>query len=92
MDIKESLEVLVAVEVVCDAVVKAAEDGKLSLTDLRHVVAPARAVVEAVRGREVIPAELKDVDEAELAAFIAKGEEVAIKAVAAIEAIGKAVG
>lgn len=92
MNIKESMEVLVAVETTCDAIVKSAEDGKLSLVDLRHAVAPAKAVVEAVRGRDQIGAELKDIDEAELAAFIAKGEEVAMKAVAAIEAIGKLAG
>ena len=92
MDIKESMEVLIAVEASCDAVVKAADDGKLTLGDLRHAVAPARAVVDAVRGREKIAAELKDLDEAELAALIEKGESVAAKAVAAIEAISKLAG
>ena len=92
MDIKESMEVLVAVEAVCDGVVKAAADGKLSLSDLRHAVAPAKAVVEAARGREKIPAELKDVDEAELTALIEKSEAVAVKAVAALDALAALAG
>lgn len=87
MDIKESMEILVAVELSFDAIVAAAADGKIKIGDVRHLIAPVKATIAAVRGREKVGAELKDVDAAELEELIAKGEVLAVKAVAAMEAL-----
>lgn len=87
--IKNTMDVLGAAEAVLDAVLKATEDGKISIMDVRHALAPAKAAVEAWRDKEKVVAELKDVDEAELAAFVAKGEAIVVKAMAALEALTK---
>ncbi len=87
--IKETLDVLVAAEASLDAVVKACADGQVSLTDLRHVVAPARAAAEAIKGKDLIPVELADVDEAELNVLIDRAVAVASKAMDVFDAVAK---
>lgn len=92
MQIKETLEVFTALEAVCGGILKACEDGKLGLLDLRHVLEPAKAAAAAVRGAEQVPAELKDVDEAELNQLIDRAAAVAIKATEAFTALAAALG
>lgn len=87
MNIKETLEVLAAVEVSCDAVVSACADGKIGLTDARFMFAPAKAAVVAAQGKDKVTDELKDLDEAEVAELVAKAEVLVGKVVAVVEAL-----
>lgn len=88
--IKESMEALDAAEACCDALVKAAEDGKLTLLDLRHAVAPAQKLQAGVEGLDKIMSELKDLDEAEAAQVIQKALSVSGKAMNALALVSKA--
>lgn len=84
--IKESMDVLKAAEAAFDAVIAAGADKKLSVGDVKHLLAPAKAALEAYRGVGEVVTELKDVDEAELVALVQQGGVLATKAVAALEA------
>lgn len=69
MDIKESKELLKGLELVGAAGLKIAKDGKGSVSDLMHVVELVKkfdVLKDAVEGIDKIPAELKDIDEAEI--------------------------
>lgn len=88
LGIKETLDVLVALEVASDAAVKACADGKLNLFDLPLLAAPVRAAIEAVRGRAVVIDELKDLDAAEVEALLNKCVSAGMKLLAALDAVG----
>ncbi len=85
--IKETLEVLVALDAELDAVLKSCADGKLTVLDIRHqlpVIAKARTAFE---GAALVRGELKDLDEAEMVALYDKVVAVASKAVEAFAAL-----
>jgi hypothetical protein len=68
-DIKETLEVLKAVETLTETVGLVAADGKVNVADLVHllnVVKNVQVFVEAVKGAKLIPAEVKDLSQEEL--------------------------
>lgn len=87
MDIKNSLEVLGAVEAAADAAVKACEDGKLGLLDLRHLVPVLGKAKDAIADAALIRAELADADAAEVDALVAKLVVVVEKSAAAFSAL-----
>ena len=83
--IKESMELLEGVKVLGVSGKKILADGKVSVADLPEVmvlVSKAQAIVDAVQGIEGALPEIKDLDEAEATAIVAKVFEViaAIKA------------
>ncbi len=83
--IKESMELLEGVKVVGVIVKKALADGKVNLADLpllMGAVPKLSLILEASKGTELIVAEIKDMDAAELNQLGAKVLEViaAIKA------------
>lgn len=90
MDIKNSLEVVAAVDASAEAVLKACEDGKLGLLDLRHLVPVLGKAKDAIRDASLIRAELVDAEPAEvdqlLAAAVAAFEKSAL-AFAALSAV-----
>jgi hypothetical protein len=66
-DVKELLEVLIALDLVAVQLVKALKDG-IQITDLQYllpILKDIAKVVEAVKGVKEIPAEIKDLDIAE---------------------------
>lgn len=88
--ITATMEVLVALEAECDAVIASCADGKLNLADLRNeipVIPKARA---AFKDAKLIAGELTDVDGAEVIQLydkvVAVGEKL-VEAVAAVAAI-----
>lgn len=87
MDIKNTLEVFAAVDACAVAALKACEDGKLGLLDLRHILEPAKAAAAAVRDAKLVGAELKDVDAAELEVLLTRSTASALKAVEAFAAL-----
>ena len=83
MNIKESLELLNALQVAGVAVAKIAKDGKVNAEDLPVLLSLSMdfaKLVEGFTGAGEIPAELRDLDEAEVLALVSK-----------LFAIGKAV-
>lgn len=67
--IKESKELIKGVEVVGVAAVKIFADGKVNLADLPHLAELAKnldVVIAGAEGAGEIPAEVKDLDQAEL--------------------------
>ena len=92
LGIKETLDVFTAAEVTFDSVVAACADGKLGLTDIRFLVAPGRAAVEAARGRQLVGAELKDLDATEIDTLVNKSVVVATKGMVALDALAKVLG
>lgn len=82
MDIKNTMEVLAAVEILAVSAKKIAKDG-VSLADLPEaleLIKHVDEIVAAVEGVDQIPAEIKDVDQAELVAIGAKVFEI-VKAI-----------
>lgn len=92
LGIKESLDVFAAAEVTFDSITAACADGSLGLGDIKHLVAPGRAAIEAVRGRSAIAAELKDLDASEVEVLVNKSVSVVSKGVVALEALAKVLG
>lgn len=64
--IKETKDVVVAVAKFGNAGGKALEDGKVSITDAVYIYEPLQAISAAVEGIGNVPAELADLDAAEL--------------------------
>jgi hypothetical protein len=87
MDTKETLEVFDAADTACDAVIKACEDGKIGIMDIRHLLAPVKAVSVAMQGRDKLKEELKDLDAAEMEELAFRGVMTAEKVAAAFTAI-----
>lgn len=63
--IKETLDLLKMLEEFLDTYEKAAADGKLDLDDLQYATGAIVAAVEAIKGAENIPLELKELDAVE---------------------------
>lgn len=85
--IKETLECFNAIDAAADAVVGACADGRLNMLDIPKLLAPMKAAKAALDGKEVIPSELKDVDENELAELVTRGLRTTEKIVLAITAV-----
>lgn len=87
--IKETREVVAAGRSYCTAIVKSCDDGKLNLFDARHMLAPVKATLEAVRGADQVISELRDVDVAEIDVLIEDFAGLAIDANSAVDALKK---
>lgn len=75
MDIKNTLEVLNAVEMLGVVGAKIAKDKEVSKEDLVHLASLAnnfKLLVEAVKDVDQLDEELKDLDESELIAIVSK--------------------
>lgn len=75
MEIKETKELLDGLEVAAKAIAKIAKDKKINAEDLPVLISLAtdfEKLVAAFSGLEEVPAELKDLDEAEVIAIISK--------------------
>ena len=73
--IKEVMELLAGLEVVAVAAKKALADGKVNLEDAKvlfDLIDKLAVLVEAVKGADQIPAEVKDLTGEELQAIAAK--------------------
>ena len=92
LGIKETLDVFAAAEVTFESITAACADGRLGLTDIKYLVAPGRAAVEAVRGRAAVAAELKDIDASELETLVNRSVSVVAKGIVALEALSKVLG
>lgn len=89
MELKDVLEVYDAADSTADALVKMCDDGKINLFDLRHAMAPIKAMVKAVQGADQVVAELRDLDVSEIDKLIDRSALTASKFVAAGEALKK---
>lgn len=85
--LKETMEILVAVETECVAILKSCEDGKLSVLDIRHQLPVIAKAKDAFVGAAAVRDELKDLDEAEMLALYDKVVSVGEKVVAAFSAL-----
>lgn len=92
LGIKNTLDALTAVESACDAVLEAAKDGSFNWLDLRHALAPIKALGEAVKDAGQIPVEVKDLDQAEVEALVKVALVVGEKTVLAYSAAMRALG
>lgn len=75
MDIKETLELLNAVEVLATAGAKIAKDKKVNAEDLPaaiELVKKLDVVLDGMRDLDKLDEEVKDLDEAELIAIVSK--------------------
>jgi len=75
MNIKETLELLNALQIAGVAVAKIAKDGKVNAEDLPVLLSLSMdfsKLVDGFSGAGEIPEELKDLDEAEVMAIISK--------------------
>lgn len=75
MDIKETKELLVALELAAKAIAKVSKDKKVSAEDLPVLIELAsefEKIVSGFSGLSAIPEELKDLDEAEVIAIISQ--------------------
>jgi hypothetical protein len=63
--IKESKEAVVCIVTLLSGVADAAKDGKIGIGDLISLVGAFQSVPAALDGLAAVPAELKDLDEAE---------------------------
>lgn len=94
MAAKETLEALAAAEAVCDALIKAAGDGKLTLIDLRHAVEPAKKIQAGIDGLDKVLGEIKDLfvngQDAVANQVIEKAIAVSSKAMEALALLAKA--
>lgn len=80
MQTKEITELLDGVKAIGVAVKKIMADGKIGIADLPVVVSllsDFKVLSDAVAGADQIPAEVKDLDAAEVQALVAKCLEVA---------------
>ena len=87
--IKECLELLNGLEIVGVAVGKTVKDGKINAADLPHVmelINNFNVILEAVKGINELPAEVKDLDQAELLALGGKAYEVVKSIIDAVKA------
>jgi hypothetical protein len=85
--IKETMDVLLALETTANAVLKACEDGKLSLIDLRYVLEPARAAAAALKDGYKIPLELTNLSAEETEELLGTVGEVVPKVIMAAKAV-----
>jgi len=92
LGIKETLDVLVAAESTFDGVIAACADRKLGILDLRHALGPVKAQAEAVRGVKLVPAEMKDLDAAEVETLVTKLATCTTKALEAFTALTETLG
>lgn len=72
-DIKEMKELLDGLSLLAEAGKKIAEDGKLGIDDLKHLVDLSKdleVLVEGFKGLDKLDDELKDLDEAEVMELI----------------------
>lgn len=90
--IKETMDVLAGLDSVASALLKAASDGKLNLLDIRHVLDPVKAAGEALKGAQLIPSEIKDLDGAEVEALLVKASTLLPRLVEAVAALVAVVG
>lgn len=72
--IKETTDVVDFVIQIVNAVIKSKADGKVDSSDVGYLMAALMKAGPAFAGMSAIPAELKDLSEAELAALIASVE------------------
>ena len=75
LGLKETMEALDALELVAGTVVKALEDGKVTVADLVHLAALAKELDTLVAGVKDVDdalAELKDLDQTELLQVVVK--------------------
>jgi len=75
MEIKETKELLDGLEIAAKAIAKIAKDKKINAEDLPVLISLAtdfEKLVAAFSGLGEVPAELKDLDEAEVIAIISK--------------------
>lgn len=73
--IKETLEALDALELLLRSGLKVAADGKVTASDFNVLVEVAtniQRIFDAVKDADQIPAEIKDIDEAEAAIILSK--------------------
>lgn len=87
--IKEILDVLALAEKTCDGVIASCADGRLDWRDAAHAFEPLKAAVEAVRGHDKIPAELADLDSAEITRIVERSLGLADKVSDAAAALAK---
>lgn len=66
LGVKETKDIVVAVAKWASAGGKVVEDGKVSLADIAYCYEPLTAMGEAVEGASQVPAEVLDLDAAEL--------------------------
>lgn len=69
MELKEVTEVFAGLELLVEAGKKIGADGKVNVMDLPHLMdllAKSSILIEAAKGAESIPAELKDLTEDEV--------------------------
>lgn len=80
--VKETIELLNGIELLAVAGVKIAKDGKVAVDDLPHLITLATNVstlVDAATGVEQIPAEVKDLSQAEMIEIVSKVYAVVAK-------------
>jgi len=81
--IVQTLELMEGLKIIGEAIAKTVKDGKVNMADLPHLIELIKefnVIVEAIGGVAEIPAELKDVDQAELLQMGGKAYEV-VKAI-----------
>lgn len=78
-DIKETLELLEALKLLAVTGARIAEDKKVDLNDLKHLVDMAKkmdVLVEGFKGVKDIPTEFKDLNQIEVMEIVAKVFEI----------------
>lgn len=76
MDIKETMEVLDGVVKILEEYKAAMEDGSIGVLDIPKLLPVFFALKSGLTGIGLVPAELKDLDDEELAAIFAKMTEI----------------
>ncbi len=87
MDIKETLDVLNAVDAEADALLAACADGRLTLKDLKEELPVVPKIREAFKNAMAIKDELADLDGAEVDELFDKIVSVASKTAEALAAV-----
>lgn len=72
MEIKETMDICIAMEAIADAIGAALEDGKLTVLDLAKLVPAIGPAREALAGVSLVKEELMDLDKEEVAALTAE--------------------
>lgn len=81
---KETMDVVVLLETAAETIKAAKADGKVTLLDLPKLAPLVPAGLEALRGSELIPAELKDLSKEEAGELMAKTADAVVKLVQAL--------
>lgn len=92
LGIKETLDIYDAADATSNAIIASCENNKIGLEDLKNLVAPARAAVEAVKGRQLIGAELKDLDATELETIVNRSVATTTNLIYAVERLAAVLG